>query len=331
MTLLFSQSTGTPVATTIFAENFDGTSVGSLPPGWATIHAGGANTVPWTTNNAFCGTTSNALFHINANDGPGTNGSNQTRFERVASPNITIPANAQYVTLDFDICYDTEEDSNFNIQAFDGADLRITDFSTGHVARANFMEAFADSIMTGSLMYYPRHNVRSSNANYLQDISLWSGDSQGFKHVSMVLPGMQGTTVQLRPDFTQDGSLTCTNLRPTHTLCGVSIDNIVMKSVVTKSDELARITLTPVAGSPGVYSGVVTSQALAGAGGIAVNLTGSVSSGTITVSSPVVTIPAGSQTSPSFQVTVNPAASGTTGNVTAIGPSNSKSAGITIL
>src|SRR5262249_12927246 len=68
-TLLFTQNTGTPVATTIFSENFDAVSPGSLPSGWTTIHVGGTPTVPWTTNNTFCGTTSNGLFHINANDG----------------------------------------------------------------------------------------------------------------------------------------------------------------------------------------------------------------------------------------------------------------------
>src|SRR5262249_50844783 len=161
----------------------------------------------------------------------------------------------------------------------------------------NFVEAFADSIFTGSFLHYPKHNVRSSNAAYLQDISLWAGDSQGFKHISMTLPGMQGTTVQLRPDYTQDGSSTCTNGRPTTTSCGVFIDNIVMKSVVTKSDELSRVTLTPVPGTPGVYTGVVTSQAVAGAAGIAVSLAGSASSGSITISSPTVSIPPGSQTS----------------------------------
>ena len=141
---------------------------------------------------------------------------------------------------------------------------------------------------------------------------------------------MEGATIQLRPDFTQDSSFTCTDVRPTHTTCGVMIDNIVLRSVVTKSDELLKVTLIPVAGSPGVYTGTVTSQALAPSGGILVGLVGFVSSGTITFSAPSVTIPAGSQTSPSFDVTVSPAASGTTGTVTAIGPSNSRSAGIRI-
>jgi hypothetical protein len=47
---LVTQVIVTPVPTTIFSENFNSATLGSLPSGWATIHAGGANTVPWTTN-----------------------------------------------------------------------------------------------------------------------------------------------------------------------------------------------------------------------------------------------------------------------------------------
>lgn len=327
-TLPFTQNTGTPVAVTLLSENFNGVSPGVLPAGWATIHAGGANTVPWTTTNSFCGTTSNALFHINANDGVGGTG-NPTRFERVASPSISIPGNAQFVTLDFDVCYDTEDDPSFNVLAYDGALLRITDFTVGRSARANLAEAFAEGITTGSFFHYPKHNPRSNSRAYFEDMSMWAGDSAGFKHVTMRLPGMEGAVIQLRPDYTQDSFGTCTDVRPTHTACGVMIDNIVLKSVVTKSDELLKVTLTPVAGSPGVYNGIVTSQAIAPAGGILVTLAGSVSAGTISLP-PSVTIPAGSQASPAFGVTVSPPASGTTGTVTATGPSNSRSAGIRI-
>lgn len=230
-TLLWTQLTGTPIATTIFQQDFDGVPPGSLPAGWATIHAGGNNIVPWTTSSTFCGATSNALFHANANDGLGNN---PVRFERVASPNILVPANAEYVTLDFDVCYDTEDDPNFNVLAYDGALLRITDFTTGRSARANLVEAFAEELTTGALFHYPKHNPRSSNAAYFQDMSMWAGDSGGFRHVHMRLPGMAGATIQLRPDYTQDSFGTCADVRPGHT-CGVIIDNIVMKSVVSSS------------------------------------------------------------------------------------------------
>src|SRR5207249_6450202 len=59
---------------------------------------------------------------------------------------------------------------------------------------------------------------------------LWAGDSQGFKHVRVRLPGMAGSTAQLRFEFTQDAIATCSDVRPGHT-CGVMFDNLVVKSV----------------------------------------------------------------------------------------------------
>jgi hypothetical protein len=61
-------------------------------------------------------------------------------------------------------------------------------------------------------------------------MSVWAGDSGGVKHVHLRLPGMAGTTDQLRFEFTQDGSSTCLDvgLGP---VCGVSVDNVVVKSV----------------------------------------------------------------------------------------------------
>ncbi len=46
------------------------------------------------------------------------------------------------------------------------------------------------------------------------------------------LPGMAGSTAQLRFEFTQDAIATCADVRPGHT-CGVSVDNVVVKSVVS--------------------------------------------------------------------------------------------------
>jgi hypothetical protein len=68
-TLLYSQSTGTPSTTILQSQNFNGVAPGTLPAGWSAAHGAGSSTVPWTTNNTFKGTTSNAAFHVNANDG----------------------------------------------------------------------------------------------------------------------------------------------------------------------------------------------------------------------------------------------------------------------
>src|SRR5205807_261550 len=68
--------TGTPRATVIYSENFEGVAPGTLPAGWQAVHSagtGGPGVVPWTTNATFTG--SNAAFHPNDTSG--------TRFERL--------------------------------------------------------------------------------------------------------------------------------------------------------------------------------------------------------------------------------------------------------
>jgi hypothetical protein len=229
--LLFTLPTGTPMATTIFAEDFNGVVPGVLPAGWTRSHGGGANVVPWTTTQAFCGATSNAAFHQNANDGPA--GGSPSRWERLFSPIVTVPSAAEYVTLDFDVCYDTEEDPVLRVLAYDGFFLRITDQTAGRVLRSVLAEAFAEEFTTGSLQHYPRHLPRNDDPSYFEDMSAWAGRSGGFQHVHMKLPGMNGSRFQLRFEYTQDFSFTCANLRPGST-CGVMVDNIVIKSVTSK-------------------------------------------------------------------------------------------------
>ncbi|MDE2367919.1 MAG: exo-alpha-sialidase [Burkholderiales bacterium] len=318
--LAFYRNTGTPVATPIFAENFDGAAVGAMPAGWVTSHGGGSNVVPWKTSNSFCGTTSNALFHVNANDA-----GNPTRFERAFSPLIGVPAGAQYVTLEFDTCYDTEDDPSYHVLAYDGLMLRITDQTPGRTLRSVLVEAYAEEFTTGGLNHLPKHLPRNSSSAYLQDLSAWAGFSNGFKHVKLRLPGMQGSTVQMRWEYTQDAGGICSDVRPGHA-CGVMVDNIVMRSVTLKSDELATVSMVPVAGAPGKYMATIKAQPIAGAGGITVAL--SSSNPAITSMPATVTIPAGAQVSAPFAVQISPAASGTSVTITATGPSNVRSAGI---
>ena len=233
-TLRFTLDSGTPKATTIFTENFDEVRPGTVPATWTAVHAGGANTVPWTTSSSFCGSKSNGAFHVNANDGPagpdGGAAGDPTRFERFFSPSINVPADGDYVTLEFDVCYDTEDDPNFNIQAYDGMLLRIFDGTPGHKPRSALVDAFQSQFTTDGVQGYPKHFPRGSSTAYFQDMSAWAGDSAGMKHVRMKLPGMAGTTVQLRFEYTQDSGGICSDVRPGHN-CGVFVDNIVMKSV----------------------------------------------------------------------------------------------------
>jgi hypothetical protein len=228
-TLLYTQKTGTPVPSTIFSENFDSAVGGNLPAGWARSHAGGNNTVPWVTRNNTFGDSTNGLFHINANDGLA---GNNVRFERAFSPAFAVPAGADYVTLDFDVGYNMEDDPAFNVQAYDGVLLRITDGTTGHLLRSVQVEAAADEFTTGSNQYYPKHLVRSSNANYFQDMNVWSGVSNGMKHVHIKLHGLAGDVLQLRWEFTQDSGGTGADVHPAGDgIYGFTVDNIVVQSV----------------------------------------------------------------------------------------------------
>jgi hypothetical protein len=92
------------------------------------------------------------------------------------------------------------------------------------------IEAFADEFTTGSFFHYPKHFPRSGNPAYFEDMSAWAGDSGGFRHVRLRLPGMAGSTAQLRFEFTQDEFATCADVRPGHT-CGVAVDNLIVRSV----------------------------------------------------------------------------------------------------
>jgi uncharacterized repeat protein (TIGR01451 family) len=235
-TLLHTLSTGTPQATVLLSENFDGVSAPELPAGWVTSHAGGTNTVPWVTSDTF-NAGNNGAFHQNAADGPGPGTITNTRFERLFSPSFVVPADSDYVTVDFDTKYDTEDDPAFNILAYDGYTLRVTDLTVGRTLRSNLAEAFAEEFTTGSLQHQPKHLPRNANMNYFQDMSVWAGDSGGMQHVHLKLPGMAGSTAQLRFEFTQDAIAICSDLRPGHT-CGVLVDNLVVASVAIQQADL---------------------------------------------------------------------------------------------
>lgn len=253
-TLLHTQASGTPGPTVIFSQDFNGVAPGALPAGWTASHAGGANTVPWTTNNTFAGTSSNAAFHINANDGVGGTG-NPTRFERLFSPLFVVPASAQWVTIDMDVAYDTEDDPSFNVLAYDGFTLRITDQTPGRLLRSVLAEAFDEELTTDGFFHFPKHFPRNSSTAYFEDMSVWAGDSAGFKHVHMKFQGMAGSTAQLRFEFAQDSSATCADVRPGHA-CGVMVDNIVIQSVVAAQADLSLTkTATP---GPVVNGGAVS-------------------------------------------------------------------------
>jgi uncharacterized repeat protein (TIGR01451 family) len=245
--LLHTLPTGTPAATVLLSENFDGVSAPALPAGWVAAHGAGANSVPWRTSATF-NSGNNGAFHANANDGP--SGGSPARWERLFSPVFNVPVNSDYVTVDLDVKYDTEDDPVLKTLAYDGLFLRITDQTPGRTLRSVLAEAFAEEFTTDTTQHYPKHFPRSNDPSYFEDMSAWAGDSGGIKHVHLKLPGMAGSRAQLRFEFAQDGSATCADVRPGHT-CGVLVDNIVVRSIVAVQADLS-ISKT---GSPGVLSG----------------------------------------------------------------------------
>ncbi len=226
-TLHYTLFTDAPEETTLLAEDFEIVDAGTgLPGGWQSRHGGGANVVPWTTSSTFCGS-SNGAFHPNAEDGAG---GSPARWERLWSPAFEVPDDSDYVTVEFDVCYNTEDNFPFPVWAWDGFFLRVTDLTTGRVVLSNLVEAFADEFTTGSFEHYPKHLPRSSDPAYFEDMSVWAGDSDGLQHVRMRLPGMQGSTAQLRFEFTQDSNSICADPSLTGGQCGVFVDNVVVES-----------------------------------------------------------------------------------------------------
>jgi uncharacterized repeat protein (TIGR01451 family) len=267
--LMHTLPTGTPLATALLSENFDAVAPGTLPAGWSAVHGAGANTVPWTTSATF-NAGNNGAFHQNAEDG-GTG--SPARWERLISPAFTVPANSDYVVVEFDTKYDLENDPNLRILAYDGMFLRITDTTTGRTLRSVLAEAFAEDFTTGALQHYPRHLPRSGDPSYFEDMSAWSGDSQGLQHVRLKLPGMAGSRAQLRFEFTQDSNTTCADVRPGHA-CGVLVDNVVVSSVVAVQADLSIAKSGPstvVSGSNMTYTLVATNNGTDASRNTAVN------------------------------------------------------------
>jgi len=232
-TLKYTLRTGNPVVTNLYTNNFD-TSV----TGWTVAHGGGANTVNWGVGNEstrfnvapFNTGHNNFFFHANENDGVGGTG-NPTRFERLFSPLFTAPANADYVTVDFDVAYNSEDEGGYNIYAYDGFFVRVTDQTAGFTLRSVLAEAFSYDFTTGGVPGYPKHFPRNSSTAYFEDMSAWSGYSNGWKHVHMKLPGMASKTFQLRFEYAQDSGGTGHDTHPAYPTSGVAMDNLVVNSV----------------------------------------------------------------------------------------------------
>jgi|GEM_PF-248187 len=248
----YSQPTGTPtVQSILLSENFETTIPGSLPSGWSQVHNQGANTIPWGTNNtAFRDQPNNSMFMLNDAANPGA------RSERLFSPLINIPANAEYVTLDMDVAYNSEDDANFRYLGYDGFLLRVLDNTTGRLARSVMIEAFTEEFTTGEIQWYPKDFPRRNQS--FQDIGAWSGHSGGFRHVRMKFPAasltptvglnsLNGAQIQLRFEYEQDGNTggTVNPLFTSRNVSGVAFDNLVVATVASAPAGAPQPNVTP--------------------------------------------------------------------------------------
>lgn len=230
--LLYTLKTGKPQDTVLYNDNFE-TGTGSF----TTAHGGGTNTVPWVRTNAQFlaapfNTSGFVWFHQNENDA-----ANPTRWERLVGPILTVPAGSDYVQVDFDVAFNSEDEPTYNIYAWDGFFLRVTDQTGGSfIARSVLAEAFAQDFTTGNIKGYPKHLPRNSSASYFEDMACWSGYSNGWKHVSMKLPGTGGTKIQLRFEYAQDAGGTGHDTHGSYPTSGVAMDNLVVKAVKLIAD-----------------------------------------------------------------------------------------------
>jgi hypothetical protein len=221
------------------ATGTDGTPTSLMNESWTTSTITASQAPPTTTNwySVRGGTTSavRTPWAVNQNLTPGNNAAFHSDtagygWIRLWSPYVAIPTpvDQSNVTLDFDLVYNLEDEPTKTVQAYDGMTVRITDQTTGATVRSVLAEAFATQILTGNSLHFPKHLVRDNNTAYFEDMSVWSGNSNGPVHVAMRFPGngMVGRTVQLRFEYAQDNANVCAS-----GTCGVAIDNIVMNMV----------------------------------------------------------------------------------------------------
>jgi len=112
----------------------------------------------------------NAAFHSEA----------PTAYNLVllVSPRVSIPTMPleSYVSVDFDIAYNLEDDPGRQVRATMACSSRSSILRGIH-ARDVLAEAFAESIRTGAANHYPKRLPRDSNPNYMDNMSVWSGRS----------------------------------------------------------------------------------------------------------------------------------------------------------
>lgn len=245
--LLPTGAPGTPAI--LINENFEGVTPPALPAGWSSVVGLGTTPPAWVTSSTGLAGAAPGKAAFHTETGSGSN------WVRLFSPIVAVPnpggPNVPYLTLDFDVAYDTQDDPTKLVQAFDGMFVRITDQTGGTAIRSVLAEAMAEKFTTGTANGFPKHFPRSNDTNYFEDMAAWAGFSNGYVHVSMKFPGagFVGRSIQLRFEWTQDGSGDCTAAGHA-TPCGVAIDNVVLDLVPTTGTFALQSSATTLTTSP---------------------------------------------------------------------------------
>lgn len=197
---------GSPVVGAAFlTQDFESVAAPALPAGWAYVNIVGASN-PWISV-ASAGVPGNAAFVTNIS----TNS-----FDRLQSPFFALPG-AQFYDIEFDTSYDLETATSRT--GFDGGSLTLR-FNGGGLSI--FASAFAVEF-DGRY----EHRINRSAGGNSGDRSGWSGDSGGYRHIRIRIPGEDVseadlTSIQFRFDMTSDGAVAET---------GWFVDNVTIKPV----------------------------------------------------------------------------------------------------
>ena len=86
---------------------------------------------------------------------------------RRQSTAITVPAVSQYVSVDFDVCFDTEDDPVLRTLGYDGVFLRLADLTAG-----TFDVAWDGLTDTGATVQSGRYVVEVTATNKIGSVAL---------------------------------------------------------------------------------------------------------------------------------------------------------------
>jgi hypothetical protein len=186
----------------IFSESFNEKE--DLPNGWTPVKIAGSGGGGWRIKKGGMGSIGQGLYHSEGAEETESHSS----IEGVLSPPIKVPKNAQFTQVQFDLYYNTAEDSLLKVLAFNGMTLRIIDVANPD--SPELLDAVAETITTEgptkTINGFPKHLPQSADPDYLQNVSVWGGRSKGVQHITAMLPSLAGRTIRLRWDYTISGA-----------------------------------------------------------------------------------------------------------------------------